>query len=108
MPGLSKTTTVPAVTPRKGRRMASVLDVVLRPSKMATPTPTRDSTDKVEELEEVVAASATPNCAKAGPLETRPIEQIKESMLEKLSLPIPKAVSTGDLDFIISHASERN
>jgi hypothetical protein len=94
-----------AATPRKGRRMASVLDAILRPSKMATPAPTRISKDKVEELEEVVAASAAPDCTKAGPLETRPIEQINESLPEKLSLPIPEAASTKDLDFIIRHAS---
>jgi hypothetical protein len=37
MPGLSRTATAPAATPRKGRRMANVLDVVLKLSKMASP-----------------------------------------------------------------------
>jgi hypothetical protein len=78
MLGLSKTSTVPAMTPRKGRRLASVLDVVLRHSKMATPT--RVSKDKVEELEEAVATSAASDYAKVGPSETRPIERVKESL----------------------------
>jgi hypothetical protein len=108
MPGLSKTATVPAMTPRKGRRMASVLDVVLKPSKMATPAPTRVSEDKVEELGEAVAASTAPSCAKVGPSECSPIEQVKESLQEKLTLSIPEAASTEDLDFIICHASESN
>jgi hypothetical protein len=105
MPGLSKTTTVPAATPKKGRRTASVLDDVLKPSKMTTPAPTRVSKDKFEELGEDVAASAAPACAKDGPSETRPIKQVKESLPEKLTLPIPEMVSTEDLDFIIRHAS---
>jgi hypothetical protein len=105
MRGLSKAATVPAATPRKGRRMASVLDDVLRPSKMATPAPTRVSNDKVEELEGAVAASAAPDCTKAGRLETRRTEQINESLQEKLSLLIPEAASTEELDFIIHHAS---
>jgi hypothetical protein len=104
MSGLTRTITVPAATPSKGRRMANVLDTVLRPSKMATPTPTKASEDKVKELEEVVAASAAPDCTKAGPSETRPTEQIIESLPEKLSLTIPEAASAEDLDFIICHA----
>jgi hypothetical protein len=48
MPRLSRTATAPTATPRKGRKMASVLDVVLKPSKMATPAPTRVSEDIVE------------------------------------------------------------
>jgi hypothetical protein len=105
MPRLSKVATVLAATPGKGRRMASILDTMLKPSKMATPAPTKVSEDKVEELGEAVAASAAPACAKAGPSETRPIEQVKESLPEKLTLPIPEAASFEDLDFIIHHAS---
>jgi hypothetical protein len=42
---------------------------------------------------------------KAGPSEIRPIEQVNESLSEKISLPIPEAVSAVDLEFIIRHAS---
>jgi hypothetical protein len=85
--------------------MASVLDAVLRPSKRATPAPTMISNDKVGELEKVIDVSAAPDCTKAGPSEIRPTKQVNESLLEKISLSRPKAVSTGDLEFIISHAS---
>jgi hypothetical protein len=105
LPELPRTTTIPAATPRKGTRMANVLDAVLKPSKVATPTPTRVSDDKVEELGEDVATSASPAYAEDGPSKTRPIEQVKESLPEKLTLSIPEAASTEDLDFIIRHAS---
>ena len=80
--------------------MTSVLDAFLRPSKIAIPAPTRISKDKAGELEKAINVSATPNCTKAGPS-----GQINESLPEKISMTIPKAVSTGDLKFIICHAS---
>ena len=98
--GLSRITSVSVATPKKGRRMFSVLDAVLRPLKIATPAPTRISKDKVGELEKAIDVSVVPNCIKVGPS-----EQINESLPEKISLLIPKAVSTGDLEFIICHAS---
>jgi hypothetical protein len=105
VPGLSKIATATTVTPRKGRTMVSVLDAVLSPSKMATPAPTRVSKDKAGESEEVIVVSAAPDCTKAGPLKIRPTEHKIESLPEKISLLIPKAVSTKDLEFIICHAS---
>jgi hypothetical protein len=63
LPELPRTTTIPATTSRKGGRMASVLDVVLKPSKVATTNSIRVSEDKTEELGEVVVASASPVCA---------------------------------------------
>ena len=85
--------------------MASVLDAVLKSSKVAAPAPTRFPEDKIEELGEAIAASASPACAEVGPSKTRPIEQVKESLSEKLTLPIPETTSTKDLDFITYHAS---
>jgi hypothetical protein len=87
--------------------MASILGVVLRPSKMATPFPTRISKDKPGELEKAIDVSVAPDCTKAGPSEIRSTEQINESLSEKISLSIPKAVSTRDLEFIIRHASKK-
>jgi hypothetical protein len=66
MPGLSRTTTVPAATPRKGRRMASVLGAVLRPSKMATAAHAMMDIDEIGELEKVIDVGAAP-----GPSEIR-------------------------------------
>jgi hypothetical protein len=116
MVGLSKTTTIPAATPRKGRRMASILDAVLKPSKVSTPASTKVFEDKNEELGEAAAASASPACAEAEPSKTRPVEQVKESLPEKLeqvkeslpkklTLPIPEAASHGDFGYIVRHAS---
>jgi hypothetical protein len=99
MPGLSRTATVLATTPRKGRRTVSILDVVLRPSKMATPVHAKMAKDETGELEKAIDIGAAPR-----PSEIRSIEQVKESLPEKLSLPIPEAVSTEDLDFITRHA----
>jgi hypothetical protein len=85
--------------------MANVLDDVLRPSKMATPAPTRISKVKAEELEKAIYLSIAPDCAKARPSKSRPTEQVNERLSEKVSLPIPKAVSPRGLEFIICHAS---
>jgi hypothetical protein len=71
---------------------------------VATPTPTRISKDNARELEKAIDVSIAPNCAKAGPSENRPTEHVNESLSEKVSLPIPKAVSPEDLEFIIRHA----
>jgi hypothetical protein len=77
--GLSKIATVPAATPMKGRRMASVLDTVLKPSKVSTPAPIEIFGDKIEELGEAAAASASPACAEVGPSKSRPVEQVKST-----------------------------
>ena len=82
-----------------------MLDTVMRPSKVATPAPTKISKDKAEELEKAINESIAPDCAKAGPSECRPIEQVSESLPEKISLPIPEATSLGDLGYIVCHAS---
>jgi hypothetical protein len=75
--GLSRITSASAATPKKGRRMADVLDVVLRPSKIATPTTTKISKDKAGELEKATDVSVAPDRTKAGPSEFRPKEQVK-------------------------------
>ena len=48
--GLPKLTTATVITPRKGRRMSSVLDAVLKPSKVLTPVSTKASEDDIEKL----------------------------------------------------------
>jgi hypothetical protein len=94
-----------AATPRKCRRMANVLDAVMRHLKMATPDPARVSKDKVGESEEDVDVSTAPDCTKTGPSKTRPTEQVSTSLPEKILVPIPEATSIGGLEFIIRHAS---
>ena len=83
----------------------SVLDAILKPLKVSTPASTKVSEDKIEELGEATAASASPTCAEAGPSNTRPMEQIKESLPEKLTLLIPKAASRGNFGYIVLHSS---
>jgi hypothetical protein len=87
--GLPKLTTITTTTPRK-RRMASVLDAVLKSTKMPTPVSTEAPEDKSEYLREVTVASASPIHVEAGPSGTKPVELAKESLLEKLTSPIPE------------------
>jgi hypothetical protein len=84
--------------------MASVLDVVLKSSKMPTPAPTKASKDNIEKLE-VAAASASPFCAKARPSRSKPVEQAKEILPKKLTSPIPEAPSRDDFGYIVRHNS---
>jgi hypothetical protein len=85
--------------------MANMLDVVLMPSKVATPAPTMISKDKTEEFEKAIDEGIAPDYAKARPSEYRPIEQVNESLLEKILLTIPEAVSLDDLGYNVRHAS---
>jgi hypothetical protein len=103
--GLPKLATAATITPRKGRRMASVLDVVLKSSKVPTPASTKTSENKIEELGGAIAESASPACAEAGPSRIKPAEQAEEDLLEKLTSPIPEAFSQDDLGYIVRHAS---
>jgi hypothetical protein len=105
MTGLSKVVTASTATPRKGRRMASILDTVLKSSKVSAPISTKVSEEKIEELGEVAATSASPACVEAGPSKTKLVEQVKESLLEKLTLPIPEVASRDDFGYIVRHAS---
>jgi hypothetical protein len=71
--GLPKLLTAATTTPRK-RRMTSVLDAVLESTKMPTPAITETSDDKIEDLMEVTAPSASPIRVEAGPLGAKPVE----------------------------------
>jgi hypothetical protein len=92
------------MTPRK-RRMASVLDAVLKSTKMPTPVSTEAPVDKIEDLREVTTISASPIHIEVGPSGTKPVELAKESLSKKQTSPIPKASSQGDLEYIVRHAS---
>jgi hypothetical protein len=58
-------TTAPAGNPKKGRRMANMLEAVLGPSKMATLAPPKVSKDKVDEPMAVIVGTS-PDLDKAG------------------------------------------
>jgi hypothetical protein len=99
---LSKlTTVVNTTTARKKRRMASVLDAVLKSTNIPTPASTETPKDNVEESRKVPIASASPSHAEAETLGAKPTELEKE----KSTLPTPKAPSQADLEYIVHRAS---
>jgi hypothetical protein len=71
---------------------------------MVTPAPSKISKDKVEELKMRIDKAAPAVFAKAGRSKSKPLEQEFESLPERIALPIPKAVSLGDLGYIVHHA----
>jgi hypothetical protein len=78
MTGLPKLTTTATTTPRK-RRITSVLDAILKYTKMPTHVSTEAPKDKIGDLREVVVASASPIHVEVGPSGTKPIELAEES-----------------------------
>jgi hypothetical protein len=70
------------ITPKK-RRMGSVLDAILKSTKMPTPVTTEASDDKIEDVREVAAASASSIHIKARPLGATPTELVKEIFPKK-------------------------
>jgi hypothetical protein len=56
-------------------------------------------------LKKAIDETAAPDFVKAGPSESRPIEQECESLPEKIALPILEEMSLGDLGYIVLHAS---
>jgi hypothetical protein len=69
--GLLKLTTAATMTPKK-RRMASVLDAVLKSTKIPTPASTEAPEDKAKDLREVPTASASPTHIEAETLGAKP------------------------------------
>jgi hypothetical protein len=104
MTRLPKLTTATAMTPRKGRRMASILDVVLKSLEVPNLVSTEALENYIEKLV-VIAASASPICVEAGPSGFKPTEQEKEDLPEKPASPTPEASSQDDLEYIVRHAS---
>jgi hypothetical protein len=99
LPKLTYTATT-TITPKK-RRMASVLDAILKSTKTSTPASAEASDEKTEDVREVAAASASSIHIEAGPLGATPAELVKESLLEKPTSLVPKAPAQGDLDYIV-------
>jgi hypothetical protein len=62
--GLAKLTIAATMTAKK-RRMASVLDAVLKSTKIPTPASTEAPKDKTEDLREVSTTSASPTHVEA-------------------------------------------
>jgi hypothetical protein len=110
MPELSKVqeqpkaTSAPAGTPKKGKRMANVLEVVLRPSKVATHALSKVSKDKADEPKMVTIIDISFDLDKAGPSEPIPSKERYGSLPEKMSMPTPETVPLESLEYIIRHA----
>jgi hypothetical protein len=102
--GLPKLITTATMTPKK-RRMASVLDTVLKSTKIPTPASTEAPEDKAEDLREVPTTSASPTHIEAKTSGVKPAELAKESLHEKPTLLAPEAPSQVDLEYIVRHAS---
>jgi hypothetical protein len=106
---LPRASKIPAATP-KMRRMASVLDVVMKSVKVQTPASALDSGGKaLKKSGEDYMVQATCEAGPSAPAEACPSGAIpvfveKESILEKLKSPAPKASIEG-LEFIVRHAS---
>jgi hypothetical protein len=91
---LPKLTFAATITmPPKKRRMASVLDAVLKSTKMPTPASVEASDDKIKDVREVAAASASSIHIEEGPLGATPAELVKESLPEKPASPVLEAPS---------------
>jgi hypothetical protein len=91
-------------TPRK-RRMASVLEAVLESVKTSPPSSVEASGSKTKDVTEVIIDSTSAH-AEVGPLEAVPENLAEESLPENpTSVPAPEAPSSGDLNFIVRHAS---
>jgi hypothetical protein len=69
------------------------LDAVLESTKMPTPATTEASDEKVEDVRDVTATSASFIHAKVGPSGAAPVELVKENVPEKPTAPIPEAPS---------------
>jgi hypothetical protein len=73
--------------------MASVLDDVLKSTKMPTLVSTEAPEYKIEDLREVTAASASPIYVEARPSGTKSVELAKESLPKKQTSTIPEVPS---------------
>jgi hypothetical protein len=102
--GLAKLTIAATMTAKK-RRMASVLDVVLKSTKIPTPASTKAPKDKTEDLREVSTARASPTHVEAKTSGPKPAELAKGGLHEKPTLPAHEAPSQVHLEYIVLHAS---
>jgi hypothetical protein len=103
---LSKLSATTTATPRK-RRMASVLDVVLKSVKTPPPTSAEASGGKIEDAEEMVTASTSAH-AEAEPSEVVLGKLMEESLPEKPTTSSPEAPPQNDLNFIVRRASGKH
>jgi hypothetical protein len=85
--------------------MANVLEVVLRPSKVATPAPPKVSKDKADQPKMAAIVDISSDLDKAGPSEPIPSKEKSGSLPKKMAMPSPKMAPLENLEYIIRHAS---
>jgi hypothetical protein len=100
----SQIATALAGTLRKGKRMANVLEAILRSSRMEAPAQPKVSKEKVDEpMAGIVDTS--PDLIKAKTSEPTQSKEKSESLPGKVTMPLLETAPVGNLDIIISHAS---
>jgi hypothetical protein len=102
--GLPKLTTAAKMTLKK-RRTTSVLDVVLKSTKMPTHASTETPNCKAKDLTEVFTASVCPTYIEVETSGAKPAELAKEGLHEKPSLSDSEAPSQVNLEYIVCNAS---
>jgi hypothetical protein len=100
-----KVTSAPAGTPKKGKRMANMLEAILMPLKIASPAPLKVSRVVANEPKINVNVDIPFDLGEAGPSESILPRQKSDSLLGKVVLPTPEAASLKDLEYIVRHAS---
>jgi hypothetical protein len=101
-------TSAPAGTPKKGKRMTNVLEVILRPSKMTpsvVPKVSVISEDVVEEPKMVTNTKINPGLEGADPSGSILERRYSDKLLEKENLSAPEASSFEDLEYIVRLSS---
>ena len=106
---LQKVQKAPTATPKR-RRMASVLDAVMKTTKALSPAPTKKTAEAVKDQTGAEARPSVPIETKAATPEDKAEQQTPDSgmavgqgMIEEAKSPAPEA-STEDVDYIIRHA----
>jgi hypothetical protein len=92
-------------TPRRGKRIANVLEAVLRPTNMVPPATLKTSKDIIHEPKMTIDAETIPGSGVADPSGSVSARLVPDSMSGKEDLPTNETPSVEDLEYIVRHAS---
>jgi hypothetical protein len=93
----SKAISSPAGTPRRGKRMTNVLEVVLRPAKMVPPAAPKISKDKVREPKMAIGVKTVPGSIADDPSGSGSARIVLDSLTEEGNLPTAETLLAEDL-----------
>jgi hypothetical protein len=88
-------------TPRKGKRMATMLEAALRLRKMVPPAAPKISKDIILELKVAIYAEITPGSGVADPSVSVSTRLMSDSLPWKEALPTTATTSVEDLEYIV-------